>query len=118
MSSREPASYARAVYDSLRAALKAEGREDMLADILAELVALAHGNAPTTADVTSAVDLSAEQRAKIEGELRGRYGATLDITYNVDPAVLGGLIVRVGDKVLDTTVRQRLNAVQRNMMAG
>ena len=64
MSSLEPASYARAVYDSLRAALKAEGREDLLADVMEELVALARGNAPTTADVTSAVELSAAQRAK------------------------------------------------------
>lgn len=118
MSSREPASYARAVYDSLLAALKAEGREDMLADVLDELVHLARSGGPTSAEVTSAVELSAAQRAKIEGELRGRYGKSLDISYTVDPELLGGLLVRVGDKVLDTTVRQRLNAVQRNMMAG
>ncbi len=118
MSSPEPASYARAVYDSLRAALKADGREDLLAHVLDELVQLARGNAPTSADVTSAVELSAAQRAKIESELRGHYGATLDISYTVDPGILGGLLVRVVDKVLDTSVRQRLNAVQRNMMTG
>ena len=118
MNSLEPARYARAVYDSLRTALKAEGHEDMLAHVLEELVQLARAGGPTSADVTSAVELSAAQRAKIEGELRGHYGAALDINYQVDSALLGGLLVRVGDKVLDTSVRQRLNAVQRNMIAG
>lgn len=118
MSSREPASYARAVYDSLVAALKAEGREDMLADVLNELAQLARSGGPISAEVTSAVELSAAQRSEIERELRGRYGASLDVAFNIDETLLGGLLIRVGDKVLDTTIRQRLNAVQRNMMAG
>lgn len=118
MSSLEPASYARAVYESLVTALKAEGQEDLLAAVLDELVQLARSGGPTAAEVTSAVELSAEQRTKIEKDLKARYGALLDITYKVDPEILGGLLVRVGDKVLDSTLRQRLNAVQRNMMAG
>jgi F-type H+-transporting ATPase subunit delta len=118
MSSREPASYARAVYESLQAALKAEGKEEILSAVMDELVAIARHGGPTTAEVTSAVALTEEQRTRILGELRGRYGQSLDIEFTVDPTVLGGLIVRVGDKVLDTTVRQRLNAVQRNMIAG
>ena len=118
MSSREPASYARAVYDSLVAALKAEGQEAMLADIMDELVAMMRSGGPTTAEVTSAVELSAAQRQTLDRELRERYGAGLTIQYSVDPTLLGGLLIRVGDKVLDTSVRQRLNAVQRNMMAG
>ncbi len=118
MSSREPASYARAVYESLLAALKAEGREDLLAEVVDELTHMVRAGGPASASVTSAIQLSAEQRSTIEQELRARYGASLDVSYSVNPEVLGGLLIRVGDKVLDTTVRQRLNAVQRNMMAG
>lgn len=118
MSNREPAGYARAVYDSLLAALKAEGDEHLLSDVLNELTQLAHAGGPTSAEVTSAIALDAEQRATIERQLRGRYGAMLDISFAVDPALLGGLMVRVGDKVLDTSLRQRMSAMQRNMMAG
>ncbi len=118
MSSREPASYARAVYDSLVAALKAEGQEHQLNDVLNELMHLVRDGGPTSAEVTSALELTADQRRKVEQELRSKYGATLDITYSVDPALLGGLLVRVGDKVLDTSLRQRMNAVQRNMIEG
>ncbi len=118
MSRREPADYARAVYESIEAALKAEGQEAMLTDVISELVALVRHGGPATADVTSAIELTEAQRTHILGELRGRYGQGLDVEFKVDPTVLGGLIVRVGDRVLDTTVRQRLNAIQRNMIAG
>ena len=118
MATRAPASYAQAVYESLVAALKAEGNEHLLGDVLDALLHIARSGGPTSAEVTSAIELNAEQQTRIAKELREQFGAMLDIRFAVDPEVLGGLLIRVGDKVLDTTLRQRLNAVQRNMMAG
>jgi F-type H+-transporting ATPase subunit delta len=70
-----------------------------------------------TAEVISAVELSEAQRAKIIGELRERYGERLQSRFAVDSSLIGGLIIRVGDQVLDNSLRTRLSAVQRNMLA-
>ncbi len=68
------------------------------------------------ASVTSAIELSAEQKEKIAAELRQRYG-DVHVTYHVDPTLIGGLIIRVGDQVLDNSLRARLSAIQRLLQA-
>jgi F-type H+-transporting ATPase subunit delta len=70
-----------------------------------------------SSEVTSAVELSEAQQAKIAADLRERYGQQLDIRFSVDPSLIGGLVIRVGDQVLDNSLRARLSAVQRNMLA-
>ena len=72
---------------------------------------------PISSDVTSAVELDAAQREKIAAELRATYGERLDLSYTVDPSIIGGLIIRVGDRVLDNSLRTRLSAVQRSMLS-
>lgn len=69
------------------------------------------------ASVTSAVELSAAQQELIVRDLRQRYGQELNMTFTVDPSLIGGLIIRVGDQVLDNSLRTRLSAIQRNMLA-
>jgi len=68
------------------------------------------------AQVTSAVALSAAQQQKIAADLKQRYGDAT-VTFTVDPSLIGGLVIRVGDQVLDNSLRTRLSAVQRNMLA-
>ena len=70
---------------------------------------------PLSAVVTSAVPLSDEERAKIEAALMKRFGANLEFTYQVDAEILGGLIVQVGDKLIDDSVRGRLNALRQKI---
>jgi F-type H+-transporting ATPase subunit delta len=67
--------------------------------------------------ITSAVPLSAEQRERIAKELRARYSEELRVSFDVDESLIGGLIIRVGDQVLDTSLRTRLGHVQRSMLA-
>lgn len=62
-----------------------------------------------TAWVTSAIPLPADQRAAFEQELRARLGSDLVIEFQVDPAVLGGVVVRVGDRVVDGSLATRLS---------
>jgi F-type H+-transporting ATPase subunit delta len=71
---------------------------------------------PLEGEVISAVELSDAQRAHILSDLRGRYGERLEVRYSVDATLIGGLIIRVGDQVLDNSLRTRLSAVQRNML--
>jgi F-type H+-transporting ATPase subunit delta len=65
-----------------------------------------------TARVESAVTLSPEQENEVKNDLNRKYGAGLNITFAQNPALLGGLRVRVGSDVYDGSVRARLEALR------
>lgn len=58
------------------------------------------------AEVTSALPLSGDEQASIKTDLTGR-GAT-EVAFKVDPRILGGLIIRIGDRVVDGSVSAKL----------
>jgi F-type H+-transporting ATPase subunit delta len=62
--------------------------------------------------VRSAVPMTAEEKAKLEKGLIGRFGDELALTYEVDPSIIGGLVVRVGDLVMDGSVAAKLTALR------
>jgi F-type H+-transporting ATPase subunit delta len=94
------------------------GKLDLLPAVVQSFEQFGLSNArPLSGEVISAVELTSEQRAKITSELRARYGERLELRFSVDPSLIGGLIIRIGDQVLDNSLRTRLSAVQRNMMA-
>jgi F-type H+-transporting ATPase subunit delta len=98
--------------------LAREGALDRLPDIVHAFERYSRGEAQAlTSEVSSAVALDDAQQARITQELRTRYGDRLEVRFNVDPSLIGGLIIRVGDQVLDNSLRARLSAVQRNMLA-
>jgi len=72
-----------------------------------------------SAVVTTAVPLSNEARASVEAAVR-RYtsAATVELSEQVDAAILGGAIVRIGDRIIDGSVRTRLNALRRTAAGG
>lgn len=78
--------------------------------------ATSRGTQALEATVTSAVALSDEEQATTITDLRGKYGEGLVVHFAVDESLIGGLIVRVGDQVLDNSLRTRLSAVQRSML--
>ncbi len=82
---------------------------------LRELAASAGGPRPTLAEVTAAVELTPAERSAIEERLVGQFGAGLEFTFKVDPAILGGLVIRVGDKLLDNSVASRMAALRQSM---
>lgn len=67
------------------------------------------------ARVTSAVALNDNEKRQLESKLRGLYGADIDIEYLVDQSILGGVIVRLGDKVIDGSVSGRLAALREKL---
>lgn len=69
------------------------------------------------ATVTSAVELTSPERAQLEARLRKQYGDHLDLEYQVDPAILGGVILRVGDRVIDGSVASKLTALRQSIQA-
>lgn len=69
----------------------------------------------SVAVVTSAVPLSDGQRERLGDALARLYGRRVHLNLDVDPAVLGGISVRVGDEVINGTVGDRLDEVERRM---
>jgi F-type H+-transporting ATPase subunit delta len=99
-------------------ALAREGTLDRLPAIVRAFERYSQGEARRLdGEVISAVALDDKQREKIASELRERYGDGLQLRFSVDPSLIGGLIIRVGDQVLDNSLRARLSVIQRNMLA-
>ena len=68
-----------------------------------------------SAEVTSAVPLTNEEQAKVKEDVLAKLGGSATVTFKVDPSILGGLIVRVGDRVLDGSVSGRLENMRQTV---
>ena len=64
-----------------------------------------------TATVTSAHPLDAAQVDAIKAQLKTKVGRDVAVTLNTDPALLGGLIVKIGSQMIDSSIRTRLNTL-------
>lgn len=73
------------------------------------------GPAPISATVTTAVALTDTERELLETRLRSKHGKDLPIAYRVDPSILGGVIVRVGDRYIDGSVVARLGQLRQEL---
>jgi len=65
-----------------------------------------------TADVTSAHALTAAQETELKAALKGVTGKDVAIAVTVDPSILGGLIVKVGSRQIDTSLRTKLSTLK------
>ena len=65
--------------------------------------------------VTSAVDLDEETVKGIGREIEEQTGRKVELTAKVDPDVLGGLVIRVGNVVMDASLRNRLDRLRRSV---
>lgn len=82
------------LYDA--AVLKAEDRKDIV--------------------VTSAFELSAEQREALMLRLEKRFGASASVSYEIDPAVLGGAVIRAGNWVMDGSISGKLARLNEGLL--
>ncbi|MCP9206428.1 F0F1 ATP synthase subunit delta [Streptomyces cucumeris] len=69
----------------------------------------------TVAVVTSAVPLSDQQKQRLGAALAQLYGRQVHLNLDVDPEVLGGIAVRIGDEVINGTIADRLDEAARRM---
>ena len=89
------------------------GRVALLPEIGAQFEVLKNADAGAAdAAITSAFDISSQQVAELVATLERKFGRKLNPSVTVDPALIGGVRVVVGDEVLDTSVRARLQAMQ------
>jgi len=85
---------------------------DMIRDFR-ELVADHKGQA--TADVTVAEPLKGDHVAALKSALKAVSGKDVDLNVKIDPAILGGLVVKLGSRMVDTSLRTKLNAIRHAM---
>ena len=67
------------------------------------------------AEVRSAVPLRAEQRTKLQEALSKATGTDVEVKVIVDPAVIGGVVARVGDQVFDGSIRRKLELARERL---
>ena len=84
-----------------------------LIDALRALIAEEKGE--VSAQVTSAKKLTAKQLESLEATLKARIGKDVKINAAVDEDLIGGLVVKVGSKMIDTSIRSKLNSLQNAM---
>ncbi|MBS1570694.1 MAG: ATP synthase F1 subunit delta [Bacteroidetes bacterium] len=101
--------------DRFMAILVRKGRESHLPEIaegFQNVFREAHGI--LMAEVRSAMPLTAESRAQVEQMAKERHpGKTIELRETVDPALIGGLVLRIGDEQVDASVSRRLNDLRR-----
>lgn len=92
------------------------GDTGMLRNISASLSQMLSGNTgPQRAEVTSAVELTDDEREAIRNKLAAENGSGLIVSFDVDDSLLGGLRVRIGDRLVDTSVATRLTNLRESL---
>ena len=69
------------------------------------------------AEISSAVELTAAQKKELAATLARLTGRKIEPKYSLDPALLGGAVVRIGDTIYDGSVRGRLNEMRARLAA-
>ncbi|QEK13219.1 F0F1 ATP synthase subunit delta [Crassaminicella thermophila] len=64
--------------------------------------------------VVTVVPLKDEDKLKIENKLSAMTGKKIKLKNEIDPSIIGGILVRIGDKVIDGTIQNRLNELQKS----
>tara|TARA_E500000081_G_scaffold83401_1_gene84682 strand:- start:153 stop:752 length:600 start_codon:yes stop_codon:yes gene_type:complete len=65
-----------------------------------------------SADITSANELSDEEKNNITNQLKNSLGQKLSLNFDVDKTIIGGLIVKVGSKMIDTSIANKINKLR------
>jgi F-type H+-transporting ATPase subunit delta len=93
-------------------------RETYFADIVAEFVALANiGRNIVAAQIASAVELNDKEKGELKQILGKLAGKKVQTSFAVDPSIIGGVVVRMGDKIIDGSVKTRLASLKESLKA-
>ena len=100
------------VGDSLDAQRQQTLINDFFAKVPATLLAGTEVAGAADVNVTSALPLSADEQARVRSDLANQISQLGEVKFDVEPGILGGLVVRVGDKVVDGSVAGKLTAMR------
>ena len=98
--------------------LARNGRKDQLMPVIRAFRRLAADHrGEETAEVVTAPPLNDDQLARLKQQLRTRAGREVAIDASIDPAILGGIVVKLGSRQIDASIRTKLNRLA-NAMKG
>lgn len=69
------------------------------------------------AEVTTAVELSPGERKQVQDQLKSIVGKEIELRTSVDPTMIGGLVARIGDKLIDASVTTQLQNLRSSLVA-
>lgn len=96
-----------------------KGRGDILKLIAKEYVTLCkEGNQIFQADVVSAYPLTTEQRAQIMEMGSKMQAGTFEITETIDQSLIGGFVLKIGDQMIDASLKKQLRNMRQEMTSG
>jgi F-type H+-transporting ATPase subunit delta len=96
--------------------LARNGRKSALQSVLRAFRRLAaEHRGEATAEVVTARPLNDDQLAQLRQQLRARAGRDVNIDANVDPSLLGGIVVKLGSQQIDASIRTKLNRLAQAM---
>ena len=96
--------------------LARNGRKNQLRPVIRAFRRLsAEHRGETTADVITARPLNDDQMAQLKAQLRTRAGRDVTIDAQVDPEILGGIVVKLGSQMVDASIRTKLNRLAQAM---
>jgi F-type H+-transporting ATPase subunit delta len=96
--------------------MASEGDLGLLDEVIAEFERMFSARGfRVMAHITTAVALTESEQAAMRQKLGGEFGDDLEFDFRVDPSILGGVIVRVGGRVIDDSVRGRLIALRETL---
>ena len=96
--------------------MAAKRRLFVLPQLVADLRArIAAEKGEVTAEVTAAAALSQEQADKLAATLKARVGKDVKVKLAVDESLIGGLVVKLGSTMIDTSIKSKLSALQNAM---
>ena len=91
--------------------------QNRMADAMPQLLGafqklLAEHRGEETAQVSVAVALTAAQTKELKAALKSAVGKDVDLQVNIDPSLLGGMIVKIGSRQIDTSLRTKLSSLK------
>lgn len=93
-------------------------REAFFGDIVAEFVSLANVvRNIVAAQVASAVELNDKEKGNLDQILAKLTGKKVQTSYAVDPSLIGGVVVRIGDKIIDGSIKTRMATLKERLKA-
>lgn len=93
-------------------------REAFFGDIVAEFVSLANVvRNIVAAQVASAVQLNDKEKGNLDRILAKLTGKKVQTSYAVDPSLIGGVVVRIGDKIIDGSIKTRMANLKERLKA-
>lgn len=105
---------AETIVEGILAYLKARRAENLLPMIIEKLQAHVH-HSSETAKIISAVALTLEEQASMREFLKKNFGKDFTGEFLIDPSIIGGFIIRVGDSVIDESIKSKLKKLSEEM---